>query len=431
MNIFREIRFYFKKNSLLFFLELIILTLFLTLVYVFALFTIGINEKTDKIENIYNGKEIYRLIDKLEDPEEFSDFLNSKSSVSVLSNFYNELDTDKNFQFLSVFDQFIPIENFKGDNTFDYAYGEDMEVKGKYKDEISKKIYQNAKSMQMNKNSFKFYDIELARGKEIDWEKVDYSTGRIPILLGNDYSGIYDVGDVLIGDYYGKDFKFEVVGFIKRNTYIFYNGSSEKYLDNYIVVPYPLRLSKIDNEMGDMESEFYGILYSAMINGDIAIEKSGNSLQTLLKNLDRISQKTSFDKYTIIGVRNFVVQYNNMIAAINNNKKIILFLLILNLIIMFIILKGISHFIYSKRKKVYYLYFLNGCNKGEIYKIFSIDLILPYILAFILNIIITWKYKFFDEMILIILAIIIFLVFSVIYRIFIKKLHKDLENGFR
>jgi len=421
MRIAMEIKNHLKNNFVLVFFQVIILSIFLVLIYIFLSFTSGIQAKIHEFNDVYKDKELFSLADTLLDPNEFYSFRSSKKSISLIGDFYDELNQTTSFKFLSIFDQQVPVENFKGDISFDYAYGTEMHNIGKYKDEASGKVYQNIKSIQMNKNTFDFYKLEVDLGNTINWENVDYQTRKIPILLGDSYRNIYNIGDVINGIYYNQLFEFKVVGFIKKNSFIFYKGKSEKYLDDYLVIPYPLELSSNDQE----DNQFKGILYFAMINGDIVAESKGNTLQYVLEKMDIISQKTSFDKYTILGVNNFVVQHKKMLSIFNVNKNLILVILFLSVLMVTLVFAGISYFVYIRRKMVYYLYFLSGCADNKIFKLMGIDMSLAYIISFLGIAILTLIFNFWIVDFILVLLGITCCIYLIIYFILLNILKTD------
>lgn len=58
----------------------------------------------------------------------------------------------------------------------------------------------------------------------------------MPIILGSEYKGVYNVGDTLLGEYLFTKQEFIVVGIMEENSYV-NNGWGLKTLNRYILMP--------------------------------------------------------------------------------------------------------------------------------------------------------------------------------------------------
>ena len=233
----REFVYDFKKNKVLLFFKVFFLVFF-SLILILC-FSFGKSTTASIDSNFSNsqGKSLYTITDSIVQPDDFQRFRTSNKSIDTVAQFYNGLNKSDKFEFLSVFNQSIYISDFKGNPDF-------LEGDTYYNPNNEKKV-STVKSIQMNRNSFEFYNLKLEKGSGIEWNNVDMTTEEkdsIPIVLGNDYSDYYNLGDILHGEFYFKQSNFTVVGFLEKNSSIFYKENQNYFLDDSILIPYPLEL---------------------------------------------------------------------------------------------------------------------------------------------------------------------------------------------
>ncbi|MDT2860541.1 hypothetical protein P7H71_12005 [Lactococcus lactis] len=309
----RELIFDFKRNGFLIFSKIFLFTLFSIICFICFSFGKSTNESISSNFSRDQDKSIYTLIDSLYQPEEFSKFRSSESSVETVGKFYSFLNQSNKFNFLSVFDQPLYVSNFKGAEKF--SEGQD------YIDPQNKK-FSNIKSVQLNEKAYKFYNLKLDDGVGIDWKNINLAQGidvEIPVILGSDYAKTYKIGDTIEGEYYFKSFNFKVSGFLQKNSSIFYKESNNFFLDDYILIPYPEEIKSVNKN----NKEFLGILYFAMINGNIAVDKN-ISTDNLITELDKIGNKSNFYQYSLIQVPGYLIQFKLMRELLISNLSIII-----------------------------------------------------------------------------------------------------------
>lgn len=377
MIFIKELYYTLKRNTVLMGIYVVLLTTFLVLLNIFVSFNGKIDDVAGSLPRNFSDKTMYSLIDTLE-PDDFEAFNRSADSVEIIADFYNELNKQKEFSYLALNDQPIPIIDFKGNETFEYAYGTPMNGNGRYEAEIGGKTYpfSDVKAIQLNKKSFDFYSLEVAEGEGFNWNELGYDQKTIPVLMGSDYKSIYDLGEIFSGDYLFELVSFKVVGFLKDSSFIFYQGNAEYYLDNILLIPYPQeRLENNFNSEG-----FLNRLYFGMINGNIATNKD-MEISDVLNKLNKIGEKTNFKNYHILGVSSFVEQYTDMLLVLTANKELIVFLFSVLFILMGMLLLFISYLSFMKRKRVYYNYYLNGYSKRFVCKLIMIETFFPIVFS--------------------------------------------------
>lgn len=236
--------------------------------------------QSEKLE----GYSIYRLGDSLLE-EDYKKFREDKASMNTLVAFYNYLNQSDELSILSIFNQALYVKDFKGDKAFYYTPEEVLKA--------DPSLTPSIKGIEINQKAFDFYQLKLAEGKAIAWEKVNYQDGtKLPILLGYQYKGVYQLGEVLEIDLYGKLFQCEVVGFLSQETKLNYKGYGDENLDNYIIFPYPSKLWHLE----DIRESFAGILYFAMLNSEVATR---GSEEDLLSEIKLASEKSGFKNFAL------------------------------------------------------------------------------------------------------------------------------------
>ncbi|MBB2925534.1 hypothetical protein [Cellulomonas cellasea] len=261
---------------------------------------------------------LYSLVDTLTDPDAFSRFRESRQSLDTLGAFYSALDDRAELNYLSSFTQNVPVREFAGGDNFDAGYGMPSGVRGPYVDPLSGHEVRDVKSIQMNRDTFDFYQLGLASGDALPWESIDYRSGRVPVLLGSNYQGVYEIGDYLQANLYSKEFTFEVSGFLEPASSMFYKNETNFYLDDYLLVPYPNTLDGFD----EADQFFYGILYFAMVNGDITASKDLTA-DEVLEEISTVSRSTGFSDYSLINVPAYLVQFTLVKRIIQDNHALL------------------------------------------------------------------------------------------------------------
>lgn len=407
---FNELMLFLKSNFLYHLFSMVILTLFLLISGIFFTLYTKANVQEKYIADIYDGKTFYDLKDSLYDPDQFYDYRHKKENIDKISDFYNALDSSLTIDFLSVFTQSIPIENFQGGSSF-YYNSEAFRA-------VHPSMTANLKSLQLNQNAFDFYKIKLSHGENLPWENISYNNDEIPVLLGSEYSNLYNLGDSIAGKYYFRDINMIVKGFIAPNTFINYNGTPEFYLDQYLIVPYPATCKYVDKN----NFEFEGILYFAMINGRLSTTLPKDEL---IYEIKLISHKTQFEEFSIIGLPELSSKYNELLSVINENQNLLNLSVFFLLALVIFIQYGIAHIILLKREDHYKNYWLIGYSPYK--RIYMRDVSMPYIGAYVIaNVLLGICFKRLSFLTLLFISIVTLSILIIIYigcsKLFARKM---------
>lgn len=234
--------------------------------------------------NSYDGLQRYTVIDNLYDSEQFYDFRQAAYNINCIKDFYNQLNQERDIKVLSIFDQPIPIRDFKGSDEFYYNSKEFLEN--------NPNVDITIKSIQINETAFCYYDLKTENGTNVNWDSINYEDNQIPVFLGAEYKDIYNIGDVLAGNFYSRDFEFYIVDFLEKNSLIYYGNDPEFCIDNYVIIPYPSQMWEVT-----FDYSFESILYFAMINCDIVTGKNEKDFIQIIK---KVSDNSKFIDFSVI-----------------------------------------------------------------------------------------------------------------------------------
>lgn len=250
---------------------------FFILMGTFFAFTSEAHYGKSNVERAYKDKAIYQLIDGYYDPDAFEDFRAEPNALNILKSFYNALNQAAGFQYLAMFNQNIIIDDMNG------AFPKEQTISNS---RSSKRV----DAFQVNEQVCEYFEWNIIKGRA--FQKGDFHDhGNVmPVLMGSSYIDTFEVGDRLTAAYYQKEVKIEIIGFLKENTMVYFNGDPEFYLDQYIILPY----INYDAPETEFDEWFQKIVYFAMINGYISISSGDVYTQNMMMELEAISEKIGF-----------------------------------------------------------------------------------------------------------------------------------------
>ncbi|MCY6957271.1 hypothetical protein [Clostridium brassicae] len=353
---FKELLLYLKKYKVMVAITYLQITIFLILLGAFLSFTDALNYEEDGLKKVYEGKAIYQLIDGYYDEDDFSNFADQSDALVKLKNFYNSLDNADNFQYLTMMNQYVGIQNKNIPETMIEGH---ETGKNFPKVELDGKSYTPVKSLQMNQQAFKFFNLDVSKGRKWEEDDFKYKKDAIPVLLGDSYKNVYKIGEKFTINYYFKDINVKVIGFFKENSKVLYNGEPEFYLDRYIVLPY----QNYNTPVSKKDCEFQKITYFAMVNGYVVTDNDPVKIRNMMEDVEVISQMSSFSKYSFVGFNPHLQKYNGLMMVIQENSKLIRIIFLvafgLNLFLVSLVL-----FLQQKRRLPFYaIHYMQGATK--------------------------------------------------------------------
>lgn len=306
-------------------------------------------QSKNDITRLSNGYYSYTLIDTLFEDDDFYKFRTDKKSLNTLRVFYNSLYQSKDLELLSTFNQPLFIKSFDKGEEFLYDQGVSTTQENNQEPKA-------VNSFQISQKAFDFYNIQIEDGEKIDWEAITLSDFEsYPVLLGSRFHEHYKIGDKITAEFYMKEVIFEVKGFLEPNSYVYYKGNSEFYLDNYIIVPYPLELQ----EIGTKDFTFEGILYFAMINSQFVTRLPTNKVLTVLREQ---SEKSEFYAFSTLGVDDFTIKYGQLLSVISHLQLLLIVLLVILCMLFFYLIINILLYLLRYQKDIICISWLIGYN---------------------------------------------------------------------
>ena len=156
--------------------------------------------------------------------------------------YFNDLDNSEYITYVGLRSHTLDIADFKGDPRI-------------FADEVYEGIIR-VYCLFVTPNFFEVENYRIVEGRDFTAEDMPYVEGKPrPVLLGNKYLGIYEVGDIL--EFAGNTLEYgrksvhgiEVIGFLAEDTTVLSRGGDVVYdLDNYIVYPeYIIPIEEWDN----------------------------------------------------------------------------------------------------------------------------------------------------------------------------------------
>lgn len=375
----KNLYFDLKQNFVLIALKSILFSFLFIFFYICISFMYSSNEAINREFSDTQKENMYGLVDTLQDPNDFSKFREDTASINHIADFYNQLNRSEEFNFLSVFNQPLPVTDFKGGVQFDYGFDTELMKKGFYQDEQTGERLFDVKALQMNARTFSFFNLSVKKGTTIDWDTVNYDSGVLPILLGSDYNGVYDVGDIIEGSLYFKKYQFKVVGILRENSSLFYQNDRNTFIDDHFIIPYPTKLPKATEK----DKEFYGILNFAMINGNIAASREMSTTE-LLNKLHDVSLKSNFSHYTLLSMPAYLIQFNFMYNIIQKNLSLIFGVIALLSLALYIVLRCLDKVMIKRRLNIIKYFWIQGYRVRDINLIVLRYTLIEYMLSSII-----------------------------------------------
>ncbi len=107
-----------------------------------------------------------------------------------------------------------------------------------------------AEAVQVTENLFDLFPVQIIEGRGFTDDDYDFlGRGKIPIILGAAYKGMFSLGDKFEGYYIFDRFLFEVIGFAESGKAFYSSGDGRPVpYDRYIIMPFA-SISE-DSDMG-------------------------------------------------------------------------------------------------------------------------------------------------------------------------------------
>ena len=358
--ILKELYLSFRKNFIINILISIFTFFSLSLFFVLLFFTVQTRVTADQIDNIIDNKRIFHL---MEDWREFDQFYGRDDALERLKEFYYNtlINTD---DFLTVNLAAHPIEinvdEFKGDETFQYLFEEGLQG-GALGDSGGNHFYQ-IESFQVSLSGWELFPFEMEWGRGfVEDDFGIFKGGSIPVVLGHNYSGIYNIGDRFSAYYKMMDFEFEVVGILARDQSLFNINDGYVYLDKYMIIPY----QSFENPQNEEERRFQTFEYlGRALWATLFVDDTPEAIDTM-KNTIHAAANDLDIPYTFRNMDDTYVHFQELSNLINHNLNTVNTLFISSIFLLIIIIFMMTMMKYNRRQTVYKTHFLMGTSKNK------------------------------------------------------------------
>lgn len=336
-------------------------SLFLIISGTFVAFVNELGYESKSLQQVYEGKAIYQLLDGYYDGDKYKDFVSKPDYLSKLKKYYNQLNEAKDFQYLAMFNHHILLKDERISGEFIEGY---EQGNSKPQVEVNNNFFTPIKSFQMNKQVIDFFNLSVSEGSLWNEKAAEDIDGTMPVILGSSYKKLYKIGDVTSINYYNKPFNVKVIGFMKENSKVYFNNNTEFYLDKYFILPY----QDLGNPVLENDELFQQISYFAMINGYVVTDNDPKKIQTAMQRIEAIAQKSGMDNYSFIGLNPHFQKYRGLMTVLQEDKLLVESIFIittsLNLLVFVIIM-----ILQQKRRNSYlWVHYINGATKKNLVK---------------------------------------------------------------
>lgn len=354
----QELWFYLKKNKLFIGSLYVYTFLFFLTLGTFLAFIDQLDYEADGLQEVYEGKAFYELLDGYYEGEDYAEFTSRPDALSILKSYYQALSNSTDFDYLAMFDHYVLLQDNGLPEHFitGYEYGAE-----KHQEIINSITHTAVKSAQMNLAVPQFFGLKVAEGRT--WSSADFkgATKTIPIILGSSYRNNYQVGNHISLQLYLNKLEAEVIGFLEENSKVYYKGNAEFYLDDYVLLPY----IDYENPNSEADKKFQIMNYFARVNGSIVLENTPLNTSNTMQRIDSIAQSTGFNEYSFIKFNPNYQPYRGMMTVIQENRNLVWTLFVFALLINLIVINLLLYLQQRRRLSYLAVHSISGATKGQ------------------------------------------------------------------
>lgn len=355
-----------KKVSILFII--IQLTIINIAMYeMITTFNIIENQKVD-LESILQGNTEKMINIEFNDLYPDKNFANKTIELNEYLNSQDQVEYAGGFSLTS-----IPVRELKNNSKF-------LEMQRKIYKGTKREYYIDVPEvMFLDRNMDKFLNLDVVQGQNFSRSDFNLKDGEmVPVLLGNKFKGILNIGDELnsynlIGSEHEK--VFIVIGFLKENSYSLndsYFMENEKVnLDNVIIIPSYESNNKSTTSVVKKASSYF--IYA----------KDESYIENISLNLKIEADKMGLN----VECNTFNKLYKNYKEDNDEIQNIIGITIIFLFVITVFSITSTMLIAIRKRKRELGIRIVTGASKSNIRKIFLYEIILVTIISNIISII--------------------------------------------
>lgn len=336
-----------------------------------------LKQEHQKIENLFVQNDIYGLID------DSGKGTRKEYNNAELNSLYEYIKNLENAQFVSFHPTQARIHGSKliDDNTEDYHGNSNILIDGK----IAAANFVDV--IKFDDSLLDYMEFNIAQGKFFEKGKM-YIDDYVPIVLGNDFKGAHNIGDILYAENtssFNEDLnlnnsiKLKVIGILEADTEIplmtIRDSGRFQNIDNSIMLPY-----FTDQAIGmeNLEQNYNSETEYNITSGALLTEK-GISIKNVLQDLNQSQDFINFDLLDVkerfstkIGILEMQQRAYTALASI-----LIIFSTIGTIMILLSVIK--------RSLKEYSIHLLSGANIGDISKIILGQILFVVVFSLVLT----------------------------------------------
>lgn len=334
-------------------------------------------------KEIYEDTQYYTILDNFSVDSAVN--LDDKSNTDKFKIFLNLLMDSKYFEYFMMYEQPVYLENYIGDESNIYGYEHTSDLSNMTLDIVDRKgdirESTNVKAFWIGNNVIDYFGLKLEEGRKFEGEDFILNPYKpIPVILGANYKNDYEIGDNIYISFVFSESEAQIVGFLEEGTNIYYRN---KYmnLDRYVIMPI---FSNDDYEGKQIYNfsvnHFYSLRNSGVLVSKLAVE----DVQEIITDY---SEKAGFENGY------YVTEYDST-SKENFDLGIEMIYLIINIITVMVIVSiifmasGCVLNRINRNKKYYSILLLNGCCRREIITIIISELLIVFIIAYLLSVLV-------------------------------------------
>lgn len=320
----------------------------------------------------HDQKDYYWIVENIFDNDLERKFWNSEKSLERIKDYYRDMVVASNYTYLELSEHEIMI---------------------KEKDSLENE-YIPASNASVNIACLNEFGIKAIEGRLFidDEMNIGLSTQTLPILLGYNLRGKYEIGDVFEGKYFLKKTNYKVIGVLDKNsrlvkTNIVEDGEDPsfyfKYLDNLFVTP----LVNCEEPTQNKDERFFErILYQMKLNGIIATSPSFNAGE-IQDKIETLAAKYDMYDFEVIQISTDTLKKLKLVSKENISIMVILAIVLLTFSI--ISIWAIISIKINKNIGDYAIHLLAGASRMKIAMYLFTEIVLLLALSHILSFTIT------------------------------------------
>lgn len=182
--------------------------------------------------------------------------------------------------------------------------------------------YRFTKCIQVSPAFFTIFNVTGEDGAHFSETDYLYERGRpIPVLLGNTYRTVFQVGDTFHGHYLFEDVTWQVAGFIEKDCFFYRNDLGDfTSTDRYIIMPAMQTQEQTDNSR---------IMLLQQMQGYIVSDFDFNTVQEYFESQKKLCDLENYDLQVINpdhtkDINRRLGAYSSMVTEVSRQFQIIL-----------------------------------------------------------------------------------------------------------